>query len=225
MSYPDITFDVTKDVLNYGVRVCVLVMSGIQNRESDPDFEKLRDAVCQKILDGLSDQAIRDDQILQKFREMHMSLGFSNRNFPAASETLLEFLLRNRRPPSINLLVDIYNLVSLETRLALGAHDLANISGNVHLRTTIGDEGFVPLGSVERKKVRPGGYAYIDGANDVICLLEVKQVEKTKVVLDTTECLFIVQGNVCTEYDTIRSAADRLIDLTQHFCGGQVRFL
>lgn len=99
---------------------------------------------------------------MQGFRDLHTALGFSNRSFPAASEILLEYLLKNGRLPQINPLVDIYNLISVETRLALGAHDVHKITGNVHLRITSGNEGFVPLGAVAPKPVRPGGYAYID---------------------------------------------------------------
>jgi DNA/RNA-binding domain of Phe-tRNA-synthetase-like protein len=121
--------------------------------------------------------------------------------------------------------VDIYNLISIETGLALGAHDLTRVTGNVHLRPTTGSEGFQPIGSPEPKKVRPGGYAYCDDDNDIICLLEVKQVEKTKASLDTQECLYILQGNANTSQASLLAAAERLIDLTRRFCGGQTRFL
>lgn len=221
----NITFDVTKEVLQHGVQVAVLVMRGLHNRENDLDFEHLKAEASQQILAGLSAEAIRKDPILQGFRDLHTTLGFSNRSFPAASEVLLEYLLKNGRLPRINLLVDIYNLVSVETRLALGAHDIARIAGNVHLRTTTGGERFVPLGTAEPKPVRPGGYAYVDDANDVICLLEVKQVEKTKVTVDTTDVLFILQGNAQTGPEAIWLAADRLATLVKQFCGGTGRFL
>jgi DNA/RNA-binding domain of Phe-tRNA-synthetase-like protein len=90
---------------------------------------------------------------------------------------------------------------------------------------TTGEEGFLPLGSAEPRPVRPGGYAYVDDANDVICLLEVKQVEKTKVTVDTTDCLFILQGNAQTRHEDILQAAERLIALVQKYCGGQARYL
>jgi DNA/RNA-binding domain of Phe-tRNA-synthetase-like protein len=223
--FSEVRFDVAGELLERGVRVAVFVMSGLRNQESHPEFEGLQAESVRSLLAGLSQPALRTDPILQGFRDLHTALGFSNRTYPAASEVLLESLLRNGRLPHINLLVDIYNLVSVETRLALGAHDLEKISGNVHLKSTTGSEGFLPLGAGEPKPVRPGGYAYIDDANDVICLLEVKQVEKTKVSLATTEGLFILQGNAQTGPETVQAAAGRLAALLQLFCGGQVRFL
>lgn len=221
MRYQEITFDASPEVLSQGVRVIVLTMGGIQNKETDPGFEKLSNDITQRIAEQISTTALQEDRILQGFRDLHTSFGFSNRNFPAASESLIAYILKHHRLPRVNLLVDIYNLVSVETRLALGAHDLARVTGNVHLRFTSGNEGFLPLGSTERQRVRPGAYAYIDDDDDVICMLEVKQVEKTKVTLETSECLFILQGNAETEFSYIESTAERLISLTKRFCGGQ----
>jgi DNA/RNA-binding domain of Phe-tRNA-synthetase-like protein len=220
-----IQFDVATDVLSRGVRLITLAMGGLNNRLTDGDFEKIKQESIQKVLGKLASKPMAEDEILKGFRDLHTAIGFSNRNFPAASESLLEYVFKNHDLPRINLLVDIYNLVSVETSLSLGAHDLAYVSGNVHLRTTTGAEGFRPLGAAENKAVRPGGYAYIDDDHDVICLLEVKQVEKTKVTQDTKECFFIIQGNVASDYACIRTAAERLVDLTTRFCGGKVRYL
>lgn len=225
MHYETVTFDCDPTLGDKGVRVFVVTMGGLQNLETTPEFEAYQGEVCKKILANFSETALRDDPILRGFRSLHTQFGFSNRNFPAASESLLEYLLRYHRLPHVNLLVDIYNLVSVETRLALGAHDLATVCGNVHLRTTTGDENFWPLGAPEAKKARAGGYAYIDDDNDVICFLEVKQVEKTRVALSTTECLYIVQGNAETDDAYIQAAAEHLINLTKQFCGGQGQIL
>jgi DNA/RNA-binding domain of Phe-tRNA-synthetase-like protein len=225
MSFENAIFDIDPTVQNKGIKVIILAMGGLQNKNSDPHFDLIRDESCQAILASLSADSIQNDPILQGFRSIHTALGFSNRTNPAASEALLIYLLKNRQLPHINLLVDIYNLVSVETELALGAHDLLNVSGAVHLRITTGCEAFLPLGAPAPKAIRPGGYAYIDDQNDVICWMEVKQVEKTKATVETHDCLYIVQGNPAVQHEQILAAAERLISLTQQFCGGQARIL
>lgn len=221
----NITFDCAADVWQKGIRVVVFTLSGLRNREFSPDFNAYQAEAIQEIQASLRKNPLKQDRILNEYRNLHTSLGFSNRNYPAASESLLEYLLKYQRLPHVNLLVDIYNLVSAKTRLALGAHDLTAISGNVHLRMTKGDENFQPLGTPEVKRARPGGYAYIDDANDVLCFLEVKQVEKTKITIRTTDALFIVQGNAETNALYVDSMANYLLTLTQRFCGGQERVL
>ena len=127
--------------------------------------------------------------------------------------------LRNGTIPSINLVVDIYNLVSLESRLALGAHDISKIDGNITLKITNGTEKFLPLGKTESEIVPSGEYSYVDDSNEVICRLEYRQVEKTKVTLNTKDCFFIIQGNSATTPEIVKATSQRLLDLLKQFCG------
>ena len=225
MGYKDITFSVSDEARALGLKGVYFAMGDLRNRETDPAFETLKANVLHRVLDDLHVVGVNDDRVLQGFRDLHTKIGFSNRNFVSAPENLLVNLLKNGRFPHVNLLVDIYNLISVETRLALGAHDIAHVQGNIQLRITSGKEGFLPLGTTQPKAVRPGGYAYIDDANDVLCMLEVRQVEKSKATLDTSESFYIVQGNSETSLADIQSAAQRLIALTKRFCGGTERLL
>jgi DNA/RNA-binding domain of Phe-tRNA-synthetase-like protein len=213
------------EVSGLGVVGCYFLIEGLKNAPHASEFGRLRDEELEKVLVGLTDEAIKSDEILRGFRLLHERVKCSNRKHTASPENLLGMLNRNRRLPTINLLVDIYNLVSCKTRLALGAHDTNRISGNVELRLTNGDEVFFPLGANERKPVGKGEYAYIDSSNEVICRLETRQVEKTKVTLDTQNCFYIVQGNPATPADYVRKTSTELIELTQRFCGGTPHIL
>lgn len=225
MSSLPLVFTVTESAKAIGWKGICFRIDGLHNRDSDPRFTQLADESLQKILSGLTLDTILNDPILQGFKQMHETIAHSNRETSPAPESLLKILLRHRKLPQINLLVNIYNLISVETRLALGAHDIEHISGNVVMRLADGNESFYPIGATEPKPVRPGDYAYIDSSNEVLCWLEVKQVEKTKVTLDTTHCFYIIQGNPETDPEYLKTAADRLITLTKEFCGGTETFL
>ena len=225
MDSRNITFDVSNNVLELGLTVACFVMGGLENTESTPSFDLYLEQQTNLILQNLSRENIKDDPVLQGFRLLHERVGCSNRKNIAASENLLKFLLKTGHLPRVNLLVDIYNLVSIKSHLALGAHDIKYIGGNVHLKMTTGQESFWPIGSNEPDSVRPGEYAYVDDDNDIICRLEVRQVEKTKVTLNTKECFYILQGNPLTSSDVLKAATENLIDLTQRFCCGQARIL
>jgi DNA/RNA-binding domain of Phe-tRNA-synthetase-like protein len=216
------TFEIDPRLAPLGIQGCFLVIDGLQNRDTDLVFEEIKAQSLQRILAENSWDILRKDPALQGFRELHTQVGFSNRNFPAAPEALFDAVLRNQRLTHINLLVDIYNLVSLETKLALGAHDLDYVCGNIHLGPMTGAEKYVPLGSFEEQAVRAGGYAYIDEANDILCMLDSRQVQKSRITLQTTRCFYILQGHRYTSADLFNQAAERLIDLTTRFCGGDV---
>jgi DNA/RNA-binding domain of Phe-tRNA-synthetase-like protein len=225
MRYQTISFNVSEDILKHGLRGVYLAIGGLSNRNSDPNFDEFKKEITKEVLANYSPKNIQRDKVLQGFRDLHTSFGFSNRTFVASPENLLENISRTGQLPVVNLLVDIYNTVSIKTRLALGAHDLSKVSGNIHLRITEGKEGYWPLGAPEKKDVRPGAYAYIDDDNDVICMLEVRQVEKTKVSVNTEECFYIIQGNASTDNKYLQLAAEELISLTKKFCGGEERYL
>lgn len=225
MRYNSILFDVSPGVLSLGLRGAYFTMGRIHNRETDQDFENLKTDVIAQLSHQFHDVPIEQNEILLGFRELHKAVGVSNRKNVAAPENLLRHLIKTNEVPRINLLVDIYNLVSIKTCLALGAHDLERISGDVHLRLTDGTENFLPLGSPQPKPVSKGEYAYVDDANDIICRLEVRQVEKTKITPKTEEAFFIVQGNSATDNALLKSATTELVTLIKQFCGGEERML
>jgi DNA/RNA-binding domain of Phe-tRNA-synthetase-like protein len=221
----DFNFDVSSEVLQLGLQGAYLRFTELSNRISDTEFDDLLASSLRDLISGLSESVIENDAQLRGFRLLHDAVKRSNRKNVASPENLLRLLLARGSMPRVNLLVDIYNLVSMETRLALGAHDIYRISGNVHLMMTTGTERFQPLGATANKGVSEGEYAYIDDSNEIICRLEVRQVEKTKVTLDTNDCFYIVQGNSNTTPEHLKFTVSRLISLTKGFCGGQEELL
>ena len=63
-----------------------------------------------------------------------MKLGVK-KNLPA-SENLIRLLTKREELISINKAVDIYNILSIESKLCLGAHDIDKVDGNVTLKIT-----------------------------------------------------------------------------------------
>jgi DNA/RNA-binding domain of Phe-tRNA-synthetase-like protein len=225
MKKKDIGFNISDAVRALGLQCVVFTLRNIENRMTDHAFEEMKTQFVQEILADLSLTKIVTDPILQGFRQLHEAVRCSNKKYVSSPETLLRGLFQTGRFPHINLLVDIYNLISVKTRLSLGAHDVAAVCGNIHLRLTTGEEHFWPLGSEVPKPVGRGEYAYVDDENNILCRLEVRQADRTKIRLDTTDCFCIVQGNPATESEYLRSTAEELITLMQRFCGGQARVL
>ncbi len=215
-------FSISPEVKALGIIGNYFVISGLANKKFDPKFDVYRGSEIEQLKQEYSLSTIEQDLVLAGFRSLHTKVGRSNKKFVSSPENLVGMLLRNGTIPSINLVVDIYNLVSLQTKLALGAHDVNHIEGNVSLRLTDGTEKFLPLGKSEYETVPAGEYSYIDDGNEVICRLEYRQVEKTKVTLDTTDCFFIVQGNENTSADYLKAQTTRLIEFLRQHCGGEV---
>jgi DNA/RNA-binding domain of Phe-tRNA-synthetase-like protein len=219
------SFTISPRLVDIGIVVECIAVRGLINRESDPEFDVTKKYELEAVMQNITPEAIASDPILQGFRNLHREMGCANRKNVPASENLLRSLMKTGDIPHVNRLVDIYNLVSVKTRLSLGAHNIEHICGSVCLRETDGTENFWPIGSSGPKPVKDTEYSYVDEANDIICRLEVRQVEKTKVTLDTRDCFFIVQGNRAASARYIASASQELIELTTRFCGGEVEIL
>jgi DNA/RNA-binding domain of Phe-tRNA-synthetase-like protein len=219
-----VVFFLAPEVAALGVEVATLAIGGLRNRRSDPAFDAVFTEAIAAIAAGAKAEDLPGDPVLRGFRELHDAIKRSNSRFLAAPENLLRLLLQRGSAPRVNLLVDIYNLVSMQTHLALGAHDLSKLEGDVALRLSRGGEKFHPLGIAEPTSVGPGEYGYFD-AVEVICRLEVRQAEKTKVTEETTEAFFIVQGNRRTPPSLFREAVDELVRLVATHCMGKARII
>lgn len=216
-----LTFDIAPEVRALGVRGAFAIVEGLDNASASSALERYLAELKARLATTLTPQSVADDPVLRGFRELHERVGRSSRRFPASAESLANLFLRKGIVPRINPVVDIYNAVSLETRLSLGAHDIARVAGNITLRLTRGDERFVPLGASGPEPVGPGEYAYVDDDNRILCRLEHRQCEQTKVTPQSTACFYILQGNGATPRAAIEHALDRLVSLTTTLCGGR----
>jgi DNA/RNA-binding domain of Phe-tRNA-synthetase-like protein len=198
-----------------------VILEDLQNKAVDHEFETYKSAVLADLLARYRDKGfVKSDPILAEFRDLHIKVGRSNRRLTAAPEALISRLMRTGTMPRINLIVDIYNLISLKTRLSLGAHDVKKLDGDVSLRFTDGSEIFVPLGVTSAEPIPAGEYAYVDDHNNVLCRMECLQGDKTKVDVSTTDVFYIIQGNRNSSAECLRSALAELVTLTRKYCGG-----
>lgn len=218
-------FYVKKDVLESGVKILFAVMEGIDNTRVSEEWNAYRNQKIHELYEQYKDMDVHADPILEGFNILHDKTGVKRRKNIPASENLIRLLVKHQGMSYINLAVDIYNLISLESRLALGAHNMDKVDGNVTLRFTDGTERFVPIGQSEPIPVRPHEYSYCDDANEVLCRLEIRQVEKTKVDEAAKNVFYIVQGNEAVDDSLLKETAQKIIDTTAKYCGGSGRIV
>jgi len=214
---------VQQAVLDGGVKAVFVHIEGFDNEAEPAEWvaeRSRRVAALLSIYEGLD---VKADPLLEGFNNLHDNFGVKRRKNLPASVNLAKLLVKHGDVPHVNTVVDLYNIVSLESKLALGAHDLARIEGNFTLRLTDGTERFVPLGQDEPKPVAAGEYCYCDDANEVLCRLEVRQVNKTAVGPACTGAAFIVQGNEATSGEYLREWAEVLGRDVTRLCGGSYR--
>ena len=213
-------FFVKQDVLDAGVKIVFAVVREIDNHGESGEWKEYRTAEIARLYEEYKDLDVHSDPILEGFNLLHDHTGVKRRKNIPASENLIRLLKKHQDMFYINQAVDIYNLISLQSKLALGAHNIDRVDGDVTLRFTDGTERFVPIGQSEPVPVKEHEYSYCDDANEVLCRLEIRQVEKTKVDEDAKNIFYIVQGNEATSEELLLETAQRIIDETVRYCGG-----
>lgn len=213
-------FYVKQDVLDSGVKILFGVIEGMDNTRESAEWNEYRNKKIQELYEQYKDMDVHADPILEGFNILHDKTGVKRRKNIPSSENLIKLLLKHQDMAYINLAVDIYNLISLESKLALGAHNMDKVDGNVTLRFTDGTERFVPIGQTEPIPVKPHEYSYCDHSNEVLCRLEIRQVEKTKVDESAKNVFYIIQGNEATDESLLKETAQKVIDTTMKYCGG-----
>lgn len=218
------SFTIDEEVLGLGVHGVYFVMSGLTNGVCNDEFDEL----LGHALDDLDDATTngydpRTDPILIGYRDLHTAVGRSNRDHVSSADNLQRLIKMNGTIPRTSLLADVHNLVSLKTRLAISAHDLSYVRGNVRLSLTTGQERFFPVSAQEHKEVPPGEYAYVDDAGEIVLRMETRQAAATKPQASTSDCFYVVQGNPAVSPDYVREVARELVALTEYFCGGHQR--
>ena len=115
-------------------------------------------------------------------------------------------------------------MVSLDTFLAIGAHDSDKIKGNVQFRLVKGDEVYVPLGEIKPVKINKGEYACVD-EEKILCRMDMKQCEQTKVTIDTKHFIVYAQGNKEISEKQVKDALKKTCETIIKYCGGEYQLV
>jgi DNA/RNA-binding domain of Phe-tRNA-synthetase-like protein len=215
-------FQMSEACADLGLLAGIIVLREVAIGESPAELRGLIASAARRARGRFADAAaIRAAPEVLSFRRMYQAVGVNPNRHAPACERLLEMAWRRGNLPSINALVDIYNMVSVECGLSLGAHDLGAITLPIHLDMASRDESFVPLGSYGGGAVRRGEFAYFDGQRRIICRLDLVQAEFSKVTARSSDVVVIVEGTRAHRPEIFEQACSALTTLIAKYCGGR----
>lgn len=213
-------FFVEQKVLDAGIKLYAGIIRGVDNNGDTDEWTNYRTERIKEFYERYKDVDVHEDPIIEGYNILHDNVGVKRRKNIPSTQNLIKILEKSGDIYYISRVVDVYNILSLDNKLSYGAHDLRFVEGNITLRFTDGTERFVPLGQPEPKAIAPGEYAYCDDGNDVLCRLEIRQVEKTAIRPDTTDIALLVQGNEATDDEYVKKGMSDLIEMLEKYCGG-----
>lgn len=205
------------------VRAGIVRATGLANGPSPPELLEEYRAEQRAVSERLRDAAISDLPQISAWRRVFAAFGAKPTKYRNAAEALLRRLAKGSDIPSINILVDIGNLVSIRHSMPVAVFDLANVAVPVTVRFATGTEPFADLGSSESVHPDPGEVVFVDGEG-VVCARRWcwRQSAGSATRETTTDALIVVEGHHDTAQGDVESALGDLASLlTTHQLHGR----
>lgn len=213
-------YRIAPDVAEIGVKAIFATVKGLDNTGRNLEWEVERKERLESLYRRYKELDVHQDSILEGYHILHDKAGVKRRKNIPSSENLIKMLLKHQYIPFINQVVDIYNVISMESRLCVAAHNMDKIDGNLTIRFSDGTETYRPLGAEQPVPMKAHEYCYCDDSNEVLCRLEIRQVEKTKVDERVKNILYIIEGNEATNENFLFEVMQEIVSTTTKYCGG-----
>ena len=214
-------FKVEREVLNLGLKVIGISITDLDNKIKTKDFLKFKDKAYKALKEKYNNFEIETDLILRGFNELHKKIGVKRKKNTPISESLLKNFLKDEILPPSNKLIELCNIVILDSRLSIAIYDMDKIDGLVTLKQASTN---ISYNFSEKRTINQGEYIYTD-SKDILYRLEVNQNPKTIVNEDTTNIFVTVEGNEATSAEYIMEVASEIIDLITTYCGGNAKII
>jgi DNA/RNA-binding domain of Phe-tRNA-synthetase-like protein len=132
--------------------------------------------------------------------------------------------LRGDQLPSINCLVDIGNIVSLQHLVPVGGHSMDELTQDITLRFASGEEKFVPFGSSEVEHPLPGEVVFVEGNTVLTRRWTWRQANHTLTLPETRSIEINIDRLPPVEMEEIHAIASQVMMLVSEYCGGRTRY-
>ncbi|MBP2623043.1 B3/B4 domain-containing protein [Streptococcus oricebi] len=145
---------------------------------------------------------------IEGYQEMIAQVGRSVKKNSPTALALIKNIKRRGSLPRINSIVDIYNVESLTSLLAIGAHDFDKVAFPLTVTLCGKEDTFYPISS-NAKHVAETDFVYRD-QKGIMAWLDVRDSEHYKLDETSKNALFVIQGNAQTSVDMRLAALERI---------------
>ena len=202
----------------------VVLAFEVTNGESPSSLIEMLRAAEASVRDRLNLEELTAHPKIASWREAFRLAGIKPSEFRASIEAMSRRVLRQQELPSINVLVDIGNILSLRHMLPVGAHAIDVVSHDISLCRASGEEEFVPFRSDQVEHPGAGEIIFTEGNTVLTRRWSWRQANHTLTLPTTTAIEFNVDGLPPVKESEIDGICQELMELVQKFCGGQMRY-
>lgn len=195
---------------------------GLVNGPTTEASSALLDDAARRLAVRLDGRAPHEDPHMVAWREVYTAFGSKPSRTRNSAEALAKRALSDAGLPRINLLVDLYNAISVAHLIPVGGEDIDRIEGGMRLVRATGEEDFVTVAGGEEVVERPdaGEVVWRDEAGVTCRRWNWRQGPRTRLTEETTSGVFLLESLAPMPVPDVENAAAELAELLEKFSPG-----
>ena len=200
----------------------VVEAHGLVNGPSTEAGSALLDDAARRLAVRLDGRAPHEDPHMAAWREIYTAFGAKPSRTRNSAEALAKRALSGAGLPRVNLLVDLYNAISVAHLVPVGGEDLDRIRGGMRLIRAAGDEEFVTVAAGEEVVESPevGEVVWRDDAGVTCRRWNWRQGPRTRLTEETGSGVFLLESLAPMPVADVERAAAELAELLEKFSPG-----
>ena len=214
---PKLTLDPSVEEFE-GLDAIPFLVDDIRVAGSRPDLEALKTEVIEGVRRAYTLEGLKNVPEIRAYRDFFWRVGIDPTKTRPAGEALIRRVLGGKGLPTINTLVDTYNLASIKTRIALAAFDAATLHGDLVMRKGRPGEEFLGIGMDKPVVLTGEEVANADDAG-LVAIYPYRDSARTAVTSATRAIVFLACGVPGIPRHVLLRAQDVTRDLVIRFCG------
>ncbi|MFE7795222.1 B3/4 domain-containing protein [Streptomyces sp. NPDC057460] len=192
------TLTVSDDVrtLAPGFTYLAVEARGLVNGESNEDSSALLDDATRRLVARLDGRAPHEDPHVAAWRDTYSAFGAKPSRTRNSAEALARRALTDAGLPRINLLVDLYNAISVAHLIPVGGEDTDRIKGAMRLVRSTGQEPFRTVAGGEEavEHPEPGEVVWCDDEGVTCRRWNWRQGVRTRLTEESVNALFLLES-------------------------------
>ncbi|MFG2307948.1 B3/4 domain-containing protein [Streptomyces sp. NPDC048566] len=195
---------------------------GLVNGPSSDATSALLDDAAHRLAQRLGGRAPHEDPHMAAWRATYTAFGSKPSRTRNSAEALARRALTGAGLPRINVLVDVYNAISVAHLIPVGGEDTDRIQGAMRLVRARGEEEFVTVAGGEQVVEHPeaGEVVWRDDAGVTCRRWNWRQGPRTRLTEESTAALFLLESLAPMPVADVERAGAELAELLEKFSPG-----
>jgi DNA/RNA-binding domain of Phe-tRNA-synthetase-like protein len=191
------------------------VTARVEARKAPPELTEEMQKRVQEILKLPYARGVLEAPQILTTRSAYKALGKDPARYRGSAEALLRRVIAGKGLPAINAVVDVINLVSVESRLPVGLYDIDHVNGDIVFRVGRAGESYPGIGKYDLNLEGLPVFSDTMGPHGS----PTSDSERTMVTADTKLILGVIVSFSGAE--VLDRWAQRMIELLQLHASGQ----